>query len=68
MCTAMSPARLVLTDFVISFHCLLLSHHQLLKQTHPQATPGLILVLPLDYVEADFNRMRSWHPMTWFLV
>lgn len=68
MCMAMSSARLVLTNFVISFHRLLLSHQQLLEQTHPQVTPGSILVLPLDYVEADFNLMRSWHSMTWFLV
>lgn len=66
VCTAMSSATWVLTDFVISFHRLLLSHQQFLEQTHPQATPDSILVLPLDYVEADFNLMRSWHSMTWF--
>lgn len=65
---AMSSAGLVLTDFVISFHRLLLSHQKLLEQTDPQATPGLILVLPLDYVKADFNLMHAWHSMTWFLV
>lgn len=66
MCTAMSSVRRLLSDFVISFHRLLLSHQQLLEQTHPQPTPDSILVIPLDYVESDFNLMRFWHSMTWF--